>query len=334
MLKFLFSALLASSFEPKVITPYPVVGYQEAAFSDEIYKVYRNVLIWYPVDDALIVGQPPSNPWDLFNVAENAPIASPQLKKPVIIISHGYSGNPHQLSWLIRGLTYHGFIVIGIQHLDLVEGQVHINHWQRAKDVSMILDQFAKHLLAASADLNKIGIAGFSLGGTTAIWVTGGRANRLDQIMPGPEHASQDEFSKVNEALPTLDRKMMAKDWRDRRIKAAFLMAPAWAWLFDEASLRTIIIPTYLIAASADQVLVSRNNAGFFARHIPRAIYQEIKGKASHFIFISALNERQRTQVDPKGELTFLYEDDATIDRNWIQVELIREAVNFFKATL
>ncbi len=328
---FLFIPLLLTAFEPRPITPYPVVGYREIPFYDDLQKVERIAMIWHPVNPD-VIGAPSKDSWDVFNVAINAPVASSKTKMPVIVISHGYTGNPHQLSWLIRGLTHNGFIALAIQHRDLVNGKAHANHWQRAIDVSNILTQFSSNPISQSADLNKIGIAGYSLGGTTAIWIEGGKSTKLDSLIPGPEFASPEDFTRANEALPTLNKEMMSKDWREPRVKAAFIMAPAWSWLFDEESLRKISIPTYLIASSSDKVLVSKNNAGFFARNIPHAIYQEIPGKGNHYIFISALNEEQSRKVNPSGKLNFLFEEDASIDRSWIQLQVVEEAVGFFKS--
>ena len=197
----------------------------------------------------------------------------------------------------------------------------------------MIIDQFAESSVADFADKNHIGIAGFSLGGTTAIWIAGGRSTKLDTMIPGPEYIppeGREEFSRVDEALPTLNKEKMAQDWRDVRVKAAFIMAPSWGWIFDEKSLGKISIPTYIIASTADHILITRNNAQFFARHIPRSVYQEIPGKANHCIFISALNEKQKKGVDPTGEFQFLLEDDVSIDRSWIQLQVSEEAVRFF----
>ena len=164
--------------------------------------------------------------------------------------------------------------------------------------------------------MNKIGIAGFSLGGTTAIWIAGGRSTKLQTLLPGPEYSSPEDYVLANKALPTLDKEKMAKNWRDPRVKAAFIMAPAWAWIFNEDSLRKIDIPTYFIASSADQVLVTKNNSGFFARNIPNAIYQEIPGKGGHYIFVSALSDKQQKQADSSNQLKFLFEDDASVDRS------------------
>jgi predicted dienelactone hydrolase len=226
--------------------------------------------------------------------------------------------------------VHEGFIVIAIRHNDLMEGKVHANHWLRAKDIKMIIDQFFASPMGEFAHANEIGVAGYSLGGTTAIWVAGGRTTKLDTLIPGSEYADLREFRLADQALPGLNKEMMNKDWRDPRIKAAFVMAPAWAWLFDESSLERISIPTYLIAAEADQVVITKNNAGFFARHIPHAIYQTIPGKVGHYIFISALNERQRKLADLTGRFDFLFQDDATVDRAWLQLQIGEEATKFF----
>lgn len=316
-------------FEPHPVTPYPVVGYEEVSFFDDAHRMNRNLLIWYPVDPQ-IEGTVSKSPWDVFKVAISA---SPKTgKMPVIAISHGYGGTPHQFSWLIRHLVYSGYIVIGIDHLDLINHKPHINHWQRPQDITTIIDKFSSHSMASHANLNQIGIAGFSLGGTTAIWLSGGRATKLDSIIPGPKDAYLKEFKDIDKALPGLNKKMMSKDWRDPRIKAAFIMAPAWGWIFDEKDLSKISIPTYLIASSADDVLFTQNNAGFFARNIPKSTFQEISGKANHYVFITALNEKQKQEVNLPARLNFLIEDDVSVDRVWIQSEVSQEAARFFNS--
>ena len=73
---------------------------------------------------------------------------------------------------------------------------------------------------------------------------------------------------------------------------------------------------------------MTKNNAGLFARHIPNAVFNPIEGKAGHFIFISALDEN----AAPRKELSYLFQDDASIDRRWIQFEVGDEAARFFKS--
>lgn len=333
LLILLLFPLFAFAFSPLPVTPFPVIGFKELPFFDNNQKVNRTVLVWYPVL-ANTVGHASPDPWDTFNIAVDGPVAETFGKMPVIVISHGYRANPHTMSWLIRELVFNGFIVLAIEHRDVIDGKMHANHWQRAQDVSKIIDQFSGSEISKFADLNKIGIAGFSLGGTTAIWTSGGRSTNLDTLMPDPKFAAIKDFLHVDEALITLNKEMAMKDWRDSRVKAAFVMAPAWAWLFDESSLKNISIPVYLIAAEADATLVTKNNAGLFARKIPDAIFQTIPGKANHYIFLSSLSDAQRKKADPFNSLSFLFEDDVTVDRGWIQSEVGEEAVRFFKSTL
>lgn len=322
VMRYLFVVLLPvwlAAFEPRPITPYPVVGYRELSMPDS-----RPISIWYPVKPA-VQGEPSGNPWDLFNVAKGADFP---LYSPLIVVSHGLTGNPHQLSWLILYLTKAGYAVAAVQHKDLLEdGKPHINHWRRAEDVKEIVDALLKE---GKIDPKRIGMAGFSLGGTTAVWVIGGRSTKLDAIKPTKDFAAPQDFAMMEELLPTLDRNNLQKDWKDPRIKAAFIMAPAWAWIFDEQSLNKVSIPTYFIASEEDTVLVTKNNAGFFAKMIPYSIYKTIPGKVDHFIFITALGLDGQKKVN----LPFLFNDDPSISRLWIQYQIGEEASRFFDSAL
>src|SRR5262249_26164953 len=132
LLIILFFPLALMAFEPHPVTPYPVLGFKEIPFFDHFQQINRKLLVWYPVDPQ-VMGIPSTNPWDVFHVAMNAAPAKASAKRPLIVLSHGYLGNPHGLSWLIRWLVYRGFMVAGIRHTDLMEGRIHVNHWQRAR---------------------------------------------------------------------------------------------------------------------------------------------------------------------------------------------------------
>jgi len=295
-----------------------VLGYEELPFLD------RQIFIWYPTEQA--AGSSSKSIWDSFLVAQNAPIAKSQIKKPVVVVSHGWNGQPNQLSWLIEKLVSQNYIVLGIEHQDIG----HINHWKRAQDVSAILDAFtAQANIRSAADLDKIGIAGFSLGGTTAILLEGGRATRLDAVVPNEAVASSEQFGKVAALLPTLDQRKMTQDWKDSRIRAAFIMAPAWAWLFNEESLQTISVPTCLVAPAADQIVNTEKNAGFFAEHISKAQYEILPGEANHFVFVKILNE---SQCEKLGYPPF-YGMPASLDRAALQEKIAHMALAFFNAS-
>lgn len=327
LLILLFFPLMA--FEPHPVTPYPVLGYQEVSFFDKLQNVERQLLIWYPVDP-VEKGTPSTYAWDVFNLAVNAQIQKSNVKRPLIIVSHGYTGNPHQLSWLILKLVHEGFIVAAIHHRDLVDGKAHLNLWRRPQDISTVIDQFTLQKISKNADLDKIGLAGFSLGGSTAIWVAGGISSKLDKIIPDFTFANDEDFTKADEALMNIDRSKLSESWKETRVKAIFAMAPAWSWIFDAKSLKNIAIPAYIIAAEKDKVLVTKKNAGYFAENIPHSIYQTIPGRADHFIFATALSPQQKKLISPHGEYNFVIVDDPSIDRQWIQFQVAEEADRFF----
>ncbi|OJV07781.1 MAG: hypothetical protein BGO14_04650 [Chlamydiales bacterium 38-26] len=328
ILAVLFLPIGASAFQPRLVTSFPVLGYREIEFFDDYHRIDRTLLIWYPVNEHL-EGKMSKNPWDNFKVILNA---TPSLSKmPIVLISHDYAGDPHQLSWLIQGLAHQGFLVLGIQHRDTVEGKAHLNHWQRALDLSKMIDQFSKSPLSGWGNLNKIAVVGYSLGGTTAIIVAGGRTTKLKNFKQESKDFSAEEIAKINEALPTLNKTQMSKDWRDKRIKAAFVMAPSWPGLFDEMTLRKITIPIYILSVDADQGVKSKNNAEHLTKNIPQSIHQQIPGKAGPYVFISNLNAMQKDQADPTHQLSILFEDEASINRAWIQLQVIAEVCRFFK---
>ncbi len=139
LLLIVFVPCVLMAFSPKPVTSNPVLGTHTISYYDKYEEVNREIQVWYPVASA-VTGLPSKSLWDLFNVAADAPPDTSEQKRPVIVLSHGHSGNPNQLSWLIQGLVREGFIVIAIKHRDIVDGEPQANSWGRARDVHVILD--------------------------------------------------------------------------------------------------------------------------------------------------------------------------------------------------
>ncbi|MCH9611774.1 MAG: hypothetical protein S4CHLAM102_02480 [Chlamydiia bacterium] len=307
-----------------MITPVPVLGYEQIPFDSD----GRTFEVWYPVAPGT-AGVKSTNIWDSFEIANKAKPIHQKGGLKVIVFTHGYGGSPNQLSWLTKRLVYANFMVIAIKHIDYKKDEANLNIWERARDITHMLDLLATQRLGKSANLKEVGIAGYSVGGTTAILLAGGRATELEHITPGPDDVKSTQFDQVKKLEPTMNKKKMAQNWRDKRVKALFVMAPAWGWLFSKRGIRDIQIPTYIVATNADQVLVTKNNAGFFAKYIRHSQYQLIPGQAGHYVFISDIAHKNHNQ-----DLDFLTEDSSTIDRSWIQFQVADQATRFFQAEL
>lgn len=327
LLFLLMLPLQLAAFEPRPVAAYAVVGFKEIPFEGD------RILLWYPVSKASAAGAL-AKPGDLFLSAHDA---RPLAKGPLIILSHGFRGEPTDLSWLVRGLADSGFAVAALRHPDRIEERWHDNRLlqtvetmrRRALDVSKMIDALVHSSAAEAIDFTRIGFAGFSLGGTTGIFLAGGRIDHLDRITLAETLAYRKRSSQAGSAPPALKALEAKKDFREHRIRAYFLMAPASAWIFSDASLRGIANPVYLIGGAADEFLVTEANAGYLAKMLPASYYQTIPGKAGHFAFLTSKRQNARKPTsDPR------YTDDPSVDRDWIQSKTLSEAIRFFKETL
>jgi predicted dienelactone hydrolase len=109
---------------------------------------------------------------------------------PVIVFSHGLGGCPTQSRFLTQGLAAHGYVVIAPYHRDAgcrgkkpptspVTPFASPGRWtdqtyaDRAEDVRAVVGSLPSSSLGAAADLDRLAVAGHSLGGYTALSVGG-----------------------------------------------------------------------------------------------------------------------------------------------------------------
>ena len=207
-----------------------------------------------------------------FRVGKNLPVAFQGRKYPLILLSHGRSGNRFNLAWLAAALAAHGFIVGSMDHYFANSYHLSFEYvaskiWERPMDVSRHITHVLHHeTWSRYIDGSKVGVAGNSQGGMTALWVGGARINaerflryqrgrRSDPVIP--------EYFKKKlpvDASPALHV-------HDKRVKAVFAMAPGVmkAFGFD----RRGWIPIYLIVGEGDSLVPVKDNAG--CRQVPTA---------------------------------------------------------------
>ena len=239
--------------------------------------------------------------------------AAPGGRHPLVVFSHGAGGNASGYAWFGEYLAERGYIVALAYHyrantFDSSAAYVRNRLWRRPLDLSLIITHLLKDAVwGPRVDAGRIGVAGHSQGGFTALWIGGA------QVDPALFEAYQRAW-KSNYALPAYLRDDMEVDAaptrrvRDERVKAAFAMAPGDLKGFgmDATGLAKMRIPTYLIVGAGDATTPVADNAGFAAQHIPGARLDVLAGPVGHEIFGNECDQLGRDNypaacVDPPG---------------------------------
>lgn len=264
------------------------------------------VLAWYPA--AADAGEAEVMAGPVFAAGRVARDAAWQdaTRRPLVLLSHGFGGAARQMTWLGEALARAGYVAVAIDHpgTNGIDGITPVGAyapWLRAADLSRLLDGvLADPVLGAHVDRERIGVAGFSIGGWTAALLLGATADfeRFRAFCRGPardaicneqveyplNYERQHAELKAAGAEGLLDGERHS--WRDARVKAGLLIAPALVQALAPESLARIAVPVRLVAGDADPVVPTPSNAGVLAREIPGARLDVLAG-VGHYDFLS-----------------------------------------------
>ena len=266
-----------------------------------------------------------------FEIYKNAKIAFNGQKYPLILLSHGRVGNRFNFLWLADFLASHGYIVASMDHYFANTYYLSFEYagskiWQRPRDFSANITYLLNDKIWSQyIDPSKIGVAGHSQGGMAALWVGGAKIN--------PEKfLAYQRGQRNNVLIPEYLKKQFPVDATpamnvdDKRVKAVFSMAPGVmkGFGFDEAGLKQLKIPTYLILGAGDTVTPLADNAGFVAKYAPNAQLYVIPGQVGHEIFLNLCDE------EGKAEFSQACVDASTVDRKKTHKLIENKALKFF----
>jgi predicted dienelactone hydrolase len=278
------------------------------------------LIVWYPASEPeaqVAVGPPGSAIFIAGTVAKDAPFAD-VARHPLILLSHGFGGSARQMTWLGAALARHGYVAVAVDHpgansIDGVSDAGAYAPWAQATDLRAALDfaldqpELAKHI-----DSDRVGAAGFALGGYASLLAAGARSDfshfvkfceGLDRDAMCDKHFEYPlDYHRRAEVLARPGLEALAagesSDVRDARIKALFLIAPAFVEALDPASLSRVRAPVGIVLGAADPIAPAATNGQLAARLIPGAELRVLPG-VGHYDFLSECGPRGFRAVAP-----------------------------------
>jgi len=272
--------------------------------------------VWYPAADGSLMSEvliPADKP--VFTggfAARNAEVQAGG-GRPLILLSHGTGGSGLQMMWLARRLAAAGYMVAAVDHHGNTAAEEAFDArgfrlpWERARDLSAVLDQLATHpRLGAAIDTTRVGAAGFSLGGYTVVALAGGRTSleQFEAFCAGPSKdatcepqaeypEANAEFARMLAADPGVQAAIgqAGDDFGDPRIRSIAALAPALGQAFTRESLSAIDMPVFIIGARDDTTAPVATNAGTLAAQIKGAEVL-VLADATHYAFLNACTAR------------------------------------------
>lgn len=249
-----------------------------------------HISMWYPTADegkAEVVGENRA----FLGVQAIRDAKATSTMRPLVVLSHGYSGSWRNLSWLAVELVEQGYIVAAPDHpgtttfnMDAAQAA---KLWERPHDLSRVIDLLeGDPSLAGRVDAGRIAAIGHSLGGWTVTALAGARFD-TKRFETDCQANTSPRACALKEELG-LSRFELEKDMRDPRVRAFVSLDLGLARGFIPESLEALRIPSLMIAAGIDiGGLPSRLETGYLADHLSEtsSIYVEIPD-AMHFSFM------------------------------------------------
>jgi predicted dienelactone hydrolase len=308
-------------------------------------------VVWYPVAPTrkveFIFERPPAEQvFDSVAVAPGAAVARTKDRYPLVLISHGTGGSALHMMWLGHHLAARGYIAAAVNHHGNTGAEERYTPqgftlvWERPKDLSVALDKLlADPLFGSRIDAERIGAAGFSLGGYSVIALAGGRyspdtfeafcrSERRDFTcepqLEFPEAAARIAELRKSD-LQVIESISRSNDsYRDPRIKKVFAIAPVLAHGFSQDRLADINVPVHIVVGEADTVAPMQTNAVHYTQMIPQAQLRVLHGQIGHYTFLAACTRHGQATVP-------ICKDAEGVKRAGVHREVANMAYEFFE---
>lgn len=301
-------------------------GFRVVTLIDPVSKGAMDAAVFYPV--ARPTTATPIGPFliDAQAGAEPAP-----GRHPLILLSHGSGGNRWGHHDLAEQLARNGYLVAAIEHPgDNYHDQSGVGTDRvllgRPLQLSALLDTLLRDRLWASLiDARKVGVAGFSAGGYSALLLGGARPDFSLLAAYCHRHPSDTQLChRASPMIPSLER------WgrtADPRVRAAFLMAPL-AIPFDQQGLAKVSLPVFIYLAASDHILFPSENGFHIRPLLPNLVELKSIPRADHYLFMAPCSPALMADAHE------ICSDAPGVDRIAWHARINADAVAFFGKTL
>jgi len=356
-------AVLAAGAEKK---PKPTeqlnvhVGVVERVFHPKAVRNWRGaekqelrVTVWYPapisaVEVPQIIGPPAAPLLEAGMASPNAPMVPAMQSLPLIVLSHGTGGSKELMGWLGTALARAGFIVAAVDHPGNTSHEAYTAEgfllwWERATDLSEVIDgMLADENFGPRIDKERIGAAGFSLGGYTVMEIAGAQTDiaiEYERCRKQPDSSachvpemknmgSMDQMLAQVRKTSGASMAASADSYRDPRVKAVFAIAPALGFTLTQESLRAIRVPLAIVVGDADPIAPANENASYIRANVRGTREAILPGGVTHYTFLDTCTALGKKQIG-------VYCEDATgVDRDKVHAQVAAQAVEFFEKAL
>lgn len=286
------------------------------------------IRVWYP--EGQCAGEA-SNP-EILCLSETA------ITNKVIVFSHGAMGSALEYSWLGEGLAAQGYIVVGINHFgeSWIYGKETVNPrttgfiWQRAQDISALLNHLGQHnLFQKSVDWQHIVLIGHSAGGQTAAMLAGARfelaaITRYCESAQAKEDLSC-EYAKQSAQAPAEFHKAFGSLQQDLRITGIVLLDPALGPTLLPESLQQVQIPALVVGSQHNDFIPWESHGARYAAALPNSQVHLLTGQEGHFVFLSPCTHDVRVMG------VALCQDRSGVDRAAVHAQLLQKILSFIQ---
>lgn len=309
--KYLFGAalLVLLSFQRAHADPvgetHRVTTEKTAVLRDAERRDQLRVTIWYPaskdsVEQPLVIGPPDKPLFEVGSIALDAPFAD-SGSRPILLLAPGGGASARMVGWFGIAMARAGYVVIAVDHpgdnnMDVKTTAAMLLPWDRAEDLRSALAAAENDpVIGPHLDRARVGAAGVSWGGYTALVAAGARSFDFDRIIAfctenpddGTCHARPrgsvpmtDADQRKTRASPDIAAELAraGESHALPEMQAAFVMAPGPIQLLDPASLAAMRKPVSVMLGDDDIDVPPATNGLIAAKAIPGATLLRLPG--------------------------------------------------------